>query len=103
MSTVSLGEDLGIEASAELKQKLAPYLDQAMPVVLDGSEVMRVHTASLQVLCAFVRSRHDAGHETELSACSDSLRNAARTLGLAQTLGLPSPEDDKKAAMENAA
>ena len=52
MDTVPLGDDLGIEASTGLKERLAPYLDQAHAVVLDATEVRRVHTAGLQVLCA---------------------------------------------------
>lgn len=103
MSILTLGEDLGIEASAELKQNLSPHLEQATALSLDGGEVARVHTASMQVLCAFVRSRREAGYATDFSACSDTLRNAARTLGLAQTLGLSSPDHDKQAATENAA
>ncbi len=101
MNTVSLGEDLGIEASAELKERLSAHLD-ASELSLDGSAVRRVHTAAMQVLCAFFRSRRDLGRSTELSGCSDALRDAARLLGLSAQLGLTDQELNKK-NLENAA
>lgn len=107
MNTVSLGEDLGIEASAELKTRLAAHLDEPA-VSLDGGAVRRVHTAAMQVLCAFFRSRGEQGHSTELSGCSDALRDAARLLGLAGQLGLANNETtvdgrETKQPVENAA
>ena len=101
MNTVSLGEDLGIEASTELKERLAAHLD-APEVVLDGGAVRRVHTAAMQVLCAFFRSRGEQGRSTRMDGCSDALRDAARLLGLAGQLGLPAKEQDKR-TVENAA
>jgi len=95
MNTVSLGEDLGIEASAGLKERLSAHLD-ARELALDGSSVARVHTAALQVLCAFFRSRRELGRSTELSGCSDALRDAARLLGLSAQLGLTDQQDLSK-------
>lgn len=88
MDSVHLGDDLGIEASTALKERLAPYLPQAHAVVLDGAGVQRVHTASLQVLCAFFASRGGSGLVTELRGCSQPLADAARLLGLGPALGL---------------
>ena len=102
MTTVSLGDDLGIEASAELKQRLAAHLEDP-DVALDGSGVRRVHTAALQVLCAFFRSRAELGHRTELAACSDALRDAARLLGLSAPLGLATDQHATKQTVETAA
>jgi anti-anti-sigma regulatory factor len=87
MNAVSLGEDLGIEASADLKQRLSAHLEDPS-VSLDGGAVRRVHTAAMQVLCAFFRSRGEHGRSTELAACSEPLRDAARLLGLSAQLGL---------------
>lgn len=56
MSTVALGDDLGIETSTELKTRLAPLVDQGGDLTLDASQVGRIHTASVQVLCAFVEA-----------------------------------------------
>lgn len=60
MSTVALGGDLGIETSTELKTRLAPLVDQAGDLTLDASQVSRIHTAAMQVLCAFVDARRQA-------------------------------------------
>ncbi len=93
MSTVDLGDDLGIEGSTELKSRLAPLLAQAAPVVLDASRVSRVHTASMQVLCALARDRRAAGLETRFQDCTATFSDAARLLGISQVLGLAAPND----------
>ena len=107
MSAVPLGDDLGIEAAADLKQHLAPHLAQPQPLLLDAGKVQRVHTASLQVLCTFVRDRQQAGHSTGFADISHAFRDAARLLGLTVQLGLPlsgNPIDnDKEHKVENAA
>lgn len=107
MDTVHLGDDLGIETSTGLKERLAPYLTQTHAVVLDGTDVRRVHTAGLQVLCAFFASRVGVGHPTELRGSSDALREAARLLGLGAALGLDGatsdPSNATHATVENAA
>lgn len=108
MDTVHLGDDLGIEASTGLKERLAPYLAQAHAVVIDATEVRRVHTAGLQVLCAFFASRDGSGHSTELRGCSETLLDATRLLGLGSALGLADTGSDHSNAtdastVENAA
>ncbi|WP_374011591.1 lipid asymmetry maintenance protein MlaB [Pseudoxanthomonas koreensis] len=103
MNTVPLGEDLGIEASAGLKDRLAAHLDEPA-LALDAGAVQRVHTAALQVLCAFFNCRAKQGHRTELADCSDTLRDAARLLGLSGQLGLVGNQpDNMKQPVENAA
>ena len=108
MSAVALGEDLGIETAADLMHTLSPLVAQPEPLVLDAGEVRRVHTAAMQVLCAFFRSRAEHGRSTELASCSEPLRDAARLLGLGGTLGLGSNEPtvdgrEKKNPVEKAA
>ncbi|MCC7635261.1 STAS domain-containing protein [Stenotrophomonas rhizophila] len=102
MSTVALGGDLGIETSTELKTRLAPLVDQPGQLTLDASEVSRIHTAAMQVLCAFVHARHQAGHRTAFDACTATFRDAARLLGVTQALGLDAPHDNLK-SVENPA
>lgn len=107
MSALPLGDDLGIEAATDLKQHLAAHLSQPQPIALDAGAVQRVHTASLQVLCSFVRQRRQAGLATDFSAASQSFRDAARLLGLAPQLGLTTPDtpasDNNMQQVENAA
>lgn len=102
MSTVDLGEDLGIENSTELKNRLAPLLASAAPLTLDASHVGRIHTAAMQVLCAFVQGRRSAGLQTAFQGCTAPFNDAARLLGLSQALGLDVTHDNLK-SVENAA
>jgi len=102
MSTLSLGEDLGIETSADLKQRLASHLAQDGELLLDAGQVRRIHTASVQLLCAFVAARRGAGRDTGFDGCSDTFKDAARLLGVSSALGLPASNDNLK-SVENAA
>ena len=102
MSTVDLGEDLGIESSTELKNRLAPLLEAATQVTLDVSRVGRIHTAAVQVLCAFVQQRRTGGLTTGFSGGSATFNDAVRLLGVGQALGLDVPHDNLK-SVENAA
>jgi len=102
MSTVQLGEDLGIENSADLKQMLAPLLASDTELRLDAGQVRRIHTASVQVLCAFVDTRRKDGQAHRFEACNDTFRDAARLLGVSAALGLP-VTNDKLDSVENAA
>ena len=104
MSAVPLGDDLGIEAATDLKQHLAPHVAQPGPLALDAGDVQRVHTASLQVLCSFVRQRRQAGLATDFSAVSQSFSDAARLLGVAPQLGLTTTDNEHNTQqVENAA
>ena len=75
--------------------------------MLDATEVRRVHTAGLQVLCAFFASRVGTGLSTELRGCNEVLLDAARLLGLGPALGLADGSDQSNATdastVENAA
>lgn len=102
MSTVDLGEDLGIESSTELKNRLAPLLAADGPLMLDVSRVGRIHTAAMQVLCAFVQARRDADLPTGFQGGTATFNDAARLLGLVQALGLEVPHDNLT-SVENAA
>lgn len=86
---LKLPADLGIENSTALHALLLAHVDDAAPVTLAAGEVTRLHAASLQVLAAFVRTRHTAGQATAWQDPSAELRAAANKLGLLQLLGLP--------------
>lgn len=91
MPTVELGPEWGIEASVDLKAALAAHLDAADEVVFAAPQAGRVHSASIQLLAAFVRTRRQAGRATRIAPCADALRDAAVSLGLASELGLTPP------------
>ncbi|NLC61786.1 MAG: STAS domain-containing protein [Gammaproteobacteria bacterium] len=92
MAVATLDRDLGIDASGALKTALAAHL-HAPSVELDAGGVERVHTAGLQVLLAWWQARESAGRQTRWSGCSETLRSAAATLGLATALGLDGLDD----------
>lgn len=102
MSAVPLAADLGIEAASDLKQQLAAHLADSNELLLDAAAVQRVHTASLQVLCSFVRDRQQSGHRTGIANSSATFRDAARLLGLDASLGLTA-SDNNSNFVENAA
>ena len=75
-------------AFVALAASCAPLLAQPEPVVIAADPVGKVHTAGLQVLCAFIRDRRQAGLATRLEPCADSLKDAAGRLGLSAELGI---------------
>lgn len=88
MSSIVLEPDLGIEAATRLRAQLAPALGQKKQVAVDAGAVSRLHGAAMQVLVAFVRAREAAGRKTRIQDPTPALRDAARAMGLASTLGL---------------
>ena len=85
---ITLPAELGIENAAQLHALLAPHLARREPVVLEVPDVARLHTAALQVLAAFARTRADAGCLTEWHQPAAPLREGAARLGLEALLGL---------------
>jgi len=94
---VTLPATLGIEQAAALHALLAPAVGQPAAVTLAAADIERLHTATLQVLAAFVRTRRDAGRSTAWQGPSLALRQAAARLGLESVLGLsPPPAADQE-------
>jgi len=94
MASIDLGSDLGIERASDLKDLLAAKLGSVQTLELGGARVERIHSASLQLLCAFVRERDKAGHKTRIADPSPALVDAARVLALTTALGLPESGDE---------
>jgi STAS domain len=90
----TLPSDLGIEHATALHATLAPLLATTEPVALVARDVRRLHTASLQVLAAFVRDRAAAGGPTLWRDPPALLSESAVRLGLDTVLGLaPAPSN----------
>ena len=87
MASVPLGSDLGIESADALKARLADHLDHPDALRLDGGDVTRVHSAGVQLLCAFARDRARSGQATRVEPLAPELQAALKTLGLDGTLG----------------
>lgn len=102
MKAIAIGPDLGIESVPGLKKELDESLSSRSEVVLEASEVGRLHSASLQLLTAFVRARRAAGRPTRFGAVAAELKDSARILGLAQALGLDETQDGDAAVETHA-
>lgn len=85
---VRLPPDLGIEGASQLYGQLLEHVDDEAPVVLDATDVSRIHTAALQLFCMFCQDRRNAGHETRWNHPSDALKSAAALLGVTTLLQL---------------
>lgn len=86
-----LPADLGIENVTVLRESLLARLDEPRALALEGQDVTRLHTASLQLLCIFCRDRRATGYETRWREPSETLRQAAALLGLGAILQLEVP------------
>lgn len=85
---VHLPAELGIENASVTYEQLLSHVDDDRPVVLDASDVARVHTAALQLFCMFCQDRRNVGRETRWSQPSVALKNAAALLGVTTLLQL---------------
>ncbi len=85
---VRLPPDLGIEGASQLYGQLLAHVDSDAPVVLDASQVSRIHTAALQLFCMFCQDRRNAGHETHWTHPTEALKSAAALLGVTTLLQL---------------
>jgi ABC-type transporter Mla MlaB component len=81
-----LPAELSVDGIAALKAQLDEVIDEPKKVVLDASEVERIHTAALQLFCLFCRDRRAAEREVEFARPSPALRAAASLLGASTLL-----------------
>jgi len=93
MTLLAIGPQLGIENVAELREQLVKPSRSKSAVTLTFERIDQVHTAALQVLCAFVRDRAAAKGTTRIQA-PDELKNAAQLLGVSELLGLSNPVEN---------
>jgi len=77
-----------VRDAARLKEALLEMQETPDVVTLDVTDVERVETASLQVLCAFVMSRRAAGRAVRWQGGSTALTQAAQLSGLSALLDL---------------
>lgn len=91
-AVIRLPAELGIESASDLHRELVGRVDDAAPVVLDGSDVNRIHTAALQLFCLFCRDRRSGGRETHWQAPSAALRSTAALLGVTTLLQIARQE-----------
>ena len=88
---LALDADLRLAAAPALREGLLAALAAGRPVRLDGAAVAQVDTATLQLLCAFVRDAAASDLAVSWVAPSDALMAGAAMLGLNRSMNLPAP------------
>lgn len=88
-STVALASHCTVKDAAALRQALCAVVNSEGTVTLDVSSLERIDTATIQVLCAFIRERVAAARAVQWLGVSSVLREAARLLGVNALLALP--------------
>jgi ABC-type transporter Mla MlaB component len=78
-----------VKDAAALKASLVAAFDERDVVTLDVGAIERIDTATMQLLCAFVRDRGAGARTTVWSGESKALREAAKLLGAGVMLALP--------------
>lgn len=91
-SIVVLASNCTVRDAAGLKDTLCEHANETTAVGLDVRSLERIDTATMQVLCAFVRDRANRQQKVQWLGHSQALKDAARLLGLAGMLAL-APED----------
>lgn len=87
-STIVLAANCAVKDAAALKASLCALAETSGPVTLDSRGLERIDTATVQLLCAFVRDRASRKQGVTWVGESAALREAARLLGVRKLLGL---------------
>lgn len=87
---VVLAANCSVKDAAALKTSLCAFSNHGDAVTLDVSAVERVDTATMQLLCAFVRDRSGRNQGVTWRGESPALQDAVRLLGVGALLGLES-------------
>jgi ABC-type transporter Mla MlaB component len=88
-AAITLAANCSIKEVAMLRGQLIAAVDASEPVVIDAEAVERIDTATLQILCAFVRDRLAGDREVTWQGVPAALTDAARLLGVRDLLCLP--------------
>jgi ABC-type transporter Mla MlaB component len=84
---VVLAANCSVKDAASLKSSLIAVAQESAAVTLDASAVERVDTATMQLLCAFVRDRLARNQGIVWRGQSQALHDAVRLLGVGSLLG----------------
>jgi ABC-type transporter Mla MlaB component len=84
---IVLAANCSVKDAAALKSSLCAVANESAAVTLDTSAVERVDTATMQLLCAFVRDRSARNQSVVWRGVSQALNDAMRLLGVAAMLG----------------
>ena len=84
---IVLAANCSVKDAAALKNSLSAVVQESTAVTLDTSAVERIDTATMQLLCAFVRDRSVRNQRVTWLGDSQVLHDAARLLGVRALLG----------------
>lgn len=87
-----LGASLTLPEVAECRRRLS---EEPPAIRLAGGDIERIDTAGLQLLLAYARHLQASGSHLAWESASDVLAQAARQLGIADSLGLAGLEAGK--------
>jgi ABC-type transporter Mla MlaB component len=91
-SEIALASNCTVKDAVVLKKTLVAVKDVAQTVIINASAVERVDTATLQLLCSFVRERVGNDREVTWREPSASIIQASKLLGLTELLCLSNAE-----------
>ena len=83
---IVLAANCSVKDAAALKSSLCALANESAAVTLDTSAVERVDTATMQLLCAFVRDRTARNQSVVWRGVSQALNDAVRLLGVSALL-----------------
>jgi len=86
---VALSSNSTVKDAASLKAALIKVVASTATVSVDARSVERIDTATIQLLCAFVRERSQRQLGVKWLDCPKALVESSRLLGVHQILGLP--------------
>jgi ABC-type transporter Mla MlaB component len=86
---VTLSSNSTVKDAASLKSALIKLVASPAVVSVDARSVERIDTATIQLLCAFVRERSQRQLGVKWLDCPKALVESSRLLGVHQILGLP--------------
>jgi ABC-type transporter Mla MlaB component len=89
---IVLSANCSVKDAAALKVSLCAIAKESAAVTLDTSAVERVDTATMQLLCAFVRDRSSRNQGIVWRGKSQALSDAVRLLGVGALLALDQVE-----------
>ena len=89
---VVLAANCSVKDAGALKNSLCAVANETAAVTLDASAVERVDTATMQLLCAFVRDRSARKQSIVWRGESQALNDAVRLLGVAALIGFDAPK-----------
>jgi ABC-type transporter Mla MlaB component len=86
--TLVLAANCTVKDAVALKASLCALAETSGTVTVDSQALERIDTATVQLLCAFVRDRASRNQRVTWVGESAALQEAARLLGVRKLLGL---------------